>query len=71
MGEGNVEFALERSFELQIQLSEVENKDEKLEIIKEFLKTGNDLKLPVLPEFDKSELNVWETHYHSCCFTVC
>ena len=59
MGEGNVEFALERSFELQIQLSELENKDEKLKIIKQFIKTGHDSKLPVLPEFDKSELKVW------------
>ena len=58
MGEGNVQFSLERSFELQIQLGEVENKDEKLEIIKEFLKIGHDLKLPILPEFDKSELKV-------------
>ena len=65
MGEGNVQLALERSFELQTQLSEVENKDEKLEIIKEFLKTGHGLKLPVLPEFDKSEFKVFKTYYHS------
>ena len=56
--EGKVESVLERSFELLEKVAEVEEKDEKLEIIKEFLKTGHELKLPTVPEFEKGEMNL-------------
>ena len=55
---GKVEFALERSFELLQKLAEVEENDEKLEIIQEFLKIGHKLKLPIVPEFKKGEINL-------------
>ena len=51
-----MEFTLERSFELHLKLREVEGKEEKVEIIREFIETGDDLNLPAVPEFEKGAL---------------
>ncbi len=57
MEQGSVEFSLERSFEFQLKLSEAESEEDRINFLKEYIKEGDNLKLPNVPEFDKSELD--------------
>ncbi len=56
MEQGSVELSLERSFEFQLKLSETESEEERLNLLKDYIKEGDNLLLPKVPEFDKSEL---------------
>ncbi len=57
MEQGSGEFSLERSFEFQLKLSEAESEEDRINLLKEYIREGDNLKLPKVPELDKSELD--------------
>lgn len=53
MDEGNLLATLERSFELQIQLSEADSNEAKVQLMKDYIESAASNVLITLPEFNE------------------